>query len=48
MVKSCRSTHKTSPHRLVDQDVALSRLKLGFESPRGHSEKNHSHEWFFC
>ncbi len=26
----------SSPHRLVAQDVALSRPKLGFESPWGH------------
>jgi hypothetical protein len=24
------------PHRLGDQDVALSRLRPGFESPWGH------------
>ena len=36
MVKSCRSAHRACPHRLEDQDVALSRLKLEFESPWGH------------
>jgi hypothetical protein len=27
-----------SPHRLVAQDEALSRLKPGFEFPWGHSQ----------
>ena len=34
MIKSAR--FKIRPHRLAAQDEALSRLKLGFESPWGH------------
>src|ERR1700687_3628168 len=32
--------HCSRPHRLVDQDAALSRPKPGFESPWGHSPAN--------
>jgi hypothetical protein len=35
MIKSARSKN-VCPHRLAAQDEALSRLKLGFESPWGH------------
>ena len=36
MIKSARFKN-TCPHRLAAQDEALSRLKLGFESPWGHN-----------
>jgi hypothetical protein len=39
VVKSAR----ICPHRLEAQDVALSRPKLGFESPWGHKWKKLFH-----
>ena len=35
-----------SPHRLVAQDGALSRLKQGFESPWGHKRVTISGSFF--
>ena len=37
-LKKHYSKLNTGPHRLVDQDAALSRLKPEFESPWGHSQ----------
>ena len=36
-----RISSSTRPHRLVDQDAALSRLKPEFESPWGHYKFHH-------